>query len=82
MCLIDNDVLSEAIHLREQEVDIALSDGGGGDDVAEEVGTSVVRLVAHHQRAGLHHAALQLCAHLEKKILLEIFTNQRLKYRL
>ena len=58
-------VVAQAVHLVEEEVDVGVGDGRRGDDVAEEVGPVVQRLVAHHQRAGLHHAALEHRADLQ-----------------
>lgn len=52
-------VLTQPVHLGQEEIDVGLRHGGAGDDVPEEVGPSIIRLIADHQRAGLHHAALQ-----------------------
>lgn len=48
-------IVSQAIQLVQHEVNVVLSDCSRRDDAAEEVGPPVVRLIADHQRAGLHH---------------------------
>jgi len=53
------EVLSQAIQLGQQKVNVALGDRGAGYDVPEEVWYLVQWLIANHQRADLHHFALQ-----------------------
>lgn len=51
-------VIAQAMDLLQHEVHIGLVDRCRRDDRAEEVGSPVVRLIAHHQGALLHHPAL------------------------
>ena len=57
-------VVTEPFDLVEHEADVVAGDGLVVDDVAEEVGSlggrGAERLVAHHQRAVLHHTRLDL----------------------
>lgn len=62
--LVDDDVVSEAVHLAEEEVHISFSDSRWGDNVPEEIWSTVIWLVADHDSAGLHHTTLQLGAYL------------------
>lgn len=51
-------VVAQAVKLLQHKVDVLLGHGGRGHDGAEEVGTTIVRLVAHHHRSALHHPGL------------------------
>jgi len=63
-------IMTQSVHLGQEEVDIGLRHRGTGDDISEEVGPPIVRLIANHQRAGLHHAAFQNRADLEAHMIL------------
>lgn len=63
-------VVAQSIHLSQEKIDIGLRYSGTGDDIPEEVGSSIVRLVANHQRASLHHAAFQNWTYLETQAVL------------
>jgi len=63
-------IMTQSVHLGQKEVDIGLRHRGTGDDISEEVGPPIVRLIADHQRAGLHHAAFQNWADLEARMIL------------
>lgn len=51
-------VLAQSLDFVQHEVDVLLGDGRRRDDRTEEIRTTIVRLVANHQRARLHHFAL------------------------
>lgn len=52
-------VMTQSVHLGQKEIDVSFRYGGTGNNIPEEVGPPIVRLVANHQRTSLHHAALQ-----------------------
>lgn len=52
-------VMAQSIHLRQEKIDVGLRYSGAGNNIPEEVGPSIVRLVTNHQRASLHHATFQ-----------------------
>lgn len=66
-------VMAQSVHLRQEKIDVDLRYGGTGNDIPEEVGPSIVRLVSDHQRAGLHHATLQNWTYLEAQTVLSYF---------
>lgn len=69
-------ILAEAINLVEHKVDVGFGDRDRRNDRAEKVGTPIVRLVAHHQRAGLHHPGLYDRADLAQlRLLLGVVRN-------
>lgn len=63
---INLQILSESVHFVQQEINVLFSDSCWRYDVSEEVGTTIIRLVTHHQCTRLHHATLQDRANLEK----------------
>lgn len=60
-------VMAQSIHLSQEKIDISLRYSGTGNDVPEEVGPSIIRLVTNHQSASLHHATFQNWTYLEKE---------------
>lgn len=60
-------VMAQSIHLSQEKIDVGLRYSGTGNDIPEEVGPSIVRLVTNHQRTRLHHATFQNWTYLEKK---------------
>lgn len=52
-------VMTQSVHLGQEEIDVSFRYGGTGNNIPEEVGPPIVRLVTNHQRTSLHHAALQ-----------------------
>lgn len=58
-------VMTQSIHLSQEKIDIGFCHGGTGDDIPEEIRTSIVRLIADHQCTSLHHATLQNRANLK-----------------
>ena len=57
--VLDSQVLAQAVHLFDEKVNVHLGDRLIGDDAPEEVGQLSLRLVANHESAGCHHAALE-----------------------
>lgn len=64
--------MAQSVHLSQEEIDVSFRHGGTGNDVPEEVGTSIVRLIANHQCTRLHHAAFQNRADLKARTLLSL----------
>lgn len=60
-------VLSEALDLFDEEVDVLEGGGWVGDDHSEEVDFVCLRLVAHHGRPVLHHPSFDCRSNLVKK---------------
>jgi len=58
-------VMAQSIHLSQEKVDISFRYSGTGNDIPEEVGPSIVRLITNHQRTSLHHATFQNWTYLE-----------------
>jgi len=59
-------VMAQSIHLSQEKIDVDLRYSGTGNDVPEEVGPSIIWLVANHQSASLHHATFQNWTYLEE----------------
>lgn len=53
------EIMAETVQFIEQKVHILLLHTRVGDDVAEKVGNLTQWLVAHHQRACVHHSRLE-----------------------
>lgn len=73
-------VMAQSVHLGQEEIDVGLRYGGTGDNIPEEVGPSIIRLIANHQRTSLHHATLQDWTNLKAyKLLFRNFSKKEIR---
>lgn len=53
------EIVTETVHLFNEEINIDFGDGLIGNDTTEEVGQLALWLVANHQSTGRHHSTFQ-----------------------
>lgn len=57
-------IVAKSIHFWKEKIDILFCNCCRRDDISEEVGSSIIWLIAYHQSTTLHHSSLHHRAHL------------------